>query len=145
MKVYISSHCIHAARHVASELCFLHEIVSRWHDGSRPMGRSRDKSHEQKQKIAIENIDEVSQADVLVLISAPGMTPGGKFIEAGVAIGNDIPVIVLGERENLMLFHPMVHVAETVFEVRGLLAKFSGSDLEPEDLLMVEATQADLS
>jgi DNA (cytosine-5)-methyltransferase 1 len=45
MKVYISSHCIHAARHVAAELRdHGHEIVSGWHRGSGPMGLTREKT-----------------------------------------------------------------------------------------------------
>lgn len=134
MKVYISSHCILAARHVAAELRdHGHEIISGWHRGTGPMGRTRDKSLVDRVTTAARNVDEIPLANALVLVSAPDFGPGGKFVEAGVAIGNDIPVIVLGRRENLLLWHPMVYEAEDIEEVCGILR-----ELNPDDSLLAE-------
>jgi hypothetical protein len=92
------------------------------------MGRTRDRSPDERANIASRNVDEIALANCLVLVSAPGMTPGGKFVEAGVAIGYDTPVIVLGHRENLLMHHPMVHPAADIVEVLRLLREFDPHD-----------------
>ena len=60
----------------------------------------------------------------LVLVAGPDRYPGGKFVEAGIAMGLGKPVVVLGHRENMLLWHPDVHAVETI----DRLVEYLGDD-----------------
>ena len=64
-------------------------------------------------KIAMRNDGKISESEYLILISDDERVPGGKFIEAGIAIGMGKAVVALGKRENVMLFHENVVLCET--------------------------------
>lgn len=57
---------------------------------------------------AATDLEDIANADLLVLITAdvagvPGASSGGRHVETGVAIANGIPVLVVGQPENV--FH----------------------------------------
>lgn len=113
MKVYISSHDCWAAKYVAGTLksCGV-DVVSTWH--------TVDKEDEQSswtEIIAANNDPEIRSADCLVLISSRTAVPGGKFVEAGMMLGLNRPVFVLGRIENKMLYHPLVKQFDTVEQI----------------------------
>jgi hypothetical protein len=56
--------------------------------------------------IATEDVIDVINCDSLVLVSGPDKYLGGKFVEAGIAIGLGKRVIIIGRRENMLLWHP---------------------------------------
>lgn len=66
---------------------------------------------------------DVSRADCLVLLSDPEMTPlrGGKHVETGIALGTCKPVIVIGNRENIFHWHPLVRLVQTTDEALAWL------------------------
>jgi hypothetical protein len=64
---------------------------------------------------------DVMSCDVLVLIAGPDRYSGGKFVEAGIAIGAGKRVIVMGRRENMLLWNPDIDAVDTPDEVCALL------------------------
>lgn len=107
MKVYVASHDRWAACWVAHCLVLAgHRVVSTWHGA--PFGRTEDLSSVEREAIAVRDVEEVVACECLVLVAAPDRYPGGKFVEAGIALGRGKPVLVLGRRENVLLWHPEV-------------------------------------
>lgn len=107
MRVYVASHCRWAAAHVASVLLrHGQQIASRWH--SKPFLATTAHTKTERAEIAQEDRDDVFAADALVLVSGPDKYSGGKFVEAGIAIGLQKTVIVIGRRENMLLWLPSV-------------------------------------
>lgn len=107
MKIYVASHCRWAALYVAKVLSENGlEITSRWHEG--PFYPTDRYTFLERQRIAAEDIEDVTRADVLVLVAGPDKYSGGKFIEAGIAMGQNKQVFVLGRRENMLLWSEKV-------------------------------------
>jgi nucleoside 2-deoxyribosyltransferase len=107
MKIYIASHDPELAREQARKLVRLgHTITSRWHDG-RPFLKTDEYTEQERRKIAFEDWHDVTEADALLLIAGPDKYSGGKFVEAGIAIGQGKAVYVLGRRENMLMWHPI--------------------------------------
>ena len=112
MKIYVASHCRWAGLYIAGYLQNEgHTIVSSWL--TKPFKRSEEITLVDKQDIANTDTADVRNADTLVLIAGPDKYPGGKFVEAGIAIGLNIPIIVLGKLENVLLYgHNIARVDE---------------------------------
>lgn len=108
MKVYVASHCRWAALHVASVLNIsTHvEVVSRWH--YKEFLPTPSHTEAERYDIAQEDYDDVMSADILVLIAGPDKYSGGKFVEAGIAVGAGKRVIVIGRRENMLIWLPSI-------------------------------------
>lgn len=113
VKVYVASHCRWAALHVAEVLndssqC---DVVSRWH--YKAFNLTETHTVEERHAIAQEDYDDVTEADILVLIAGSEKYPGGKFVETGIAIGQGKPVIVIGRRENMLIWLPSIIQVDT--------------------------------
>lgn len=106
LKVYVAGSDTFAASHVAHEC---HElgwtVVSTWHYGI-PFTSMPKRSDTEKANNAVLCVEEISKCDLLILISNFELGPGGKFIEAGIAYGMGKAIIVIGRRENTLLYHP---------------------------------------
>jgi len=63
--------------------------------------------------------------DALVLVAGKEKYSGGKFVEAGIAIGLGKRVVVLGRRENMLLWHPLVTSVEEPEDISGALYDLS--------------------
>jgi hypothetical protein len=114
-KVYVAASDKRAAEHVADVLLKDHfDVVSTWHADTS--GDPFDKS-----AVAARNVDQVKSADALVVVDHYGRVPGGKFVEAGVALGLGKRVIILGARENLLLHHPSIVRVNHTSQVRAAL------------------------
>lgn len=113
MKLYIAGHNQQEANAVAS-LCREagHEITSRWLD--KPFNPTEQHTEAERRQIAYEDTADVTAADALVLCASPRRVPGGKFVEAGIALGQMKYVYVLGHRENMLLWHPRVQQFNSV-------------------------------
>lgn len=118
-KVYISSHDIEKARTVAKAVDAAgFPVISTWHLGDGPMKRSAEMEHVEMVNKARSNVAQIrGTADVLILVASEEPVPGGKFVEAGVAIGCGKRVLVWGRLENLMLRHPLVAAFEDLHEL----------------------------
>ena len=102
MRVYISSHSLDKANELATALeAAGHTVTSVWHRDGGPklplteVAEWRDR--------ADRNFLNICPSDVLALIGHTERVPGGKFVEAGYAMGKDIRVYVVGEVENGMM------------------------------------------
>lgn len=94
--------------------------TARWIDQSLV-----NESHDEAQM----DLDDVRAADALVVIkprSSHGKTTGGHHVETGVALERGIPIILLGEAENVFHQHrqvtvcgwPIVHLASLAATIR---------------------------
>ena len=120
MRVYVASHCRWAGLHVASVLDgFGHHVNSNWL--LEPFNSTDRYSDLDKIRISKMDYWDIHEADALVLIAGPDRYPGGKFVEAGIAIGLGKRVVVIGRRENMLLYHPAVHQVETPLDAANLL------------------------
>jgi nucleoside 2-deoxyribosyltransferase len=120
MKVYVASHDRWAACHVADVLERAgHAIVSMWHE--KEFNPTSQHTEAERAAIAEEDFGDVARADALVLIAGPDKYSGGKFVEAGIALGQGKPVIVLGRRENMLMWLPQVRIADTPQEAAKAL------------------------
>lgn len=109
MKVFVSSHDIVDARRAAAACeAAGHSVVSTWHLGARPVKPAADMTDDERRDKARSTAHQIGMADVLLLVASDEKVPGGKFVEAGVAIGRGKRVVVWGGRENLLMHHPLV-------------------------------------
>lgn len=124
MKIYISCHHPDPANELAAELKAAgHTVVSDWHSSGevRP-GLEDGKSWARKSG---HNFNLISTADVVVLIASADhvrgvhRVSGGKFVEAGFAMGSGCPVVAVGGVENGML-HAANHVGSTDELIRDI-------------------------
>lgn len=107
MKVYVAAHCRWAACHVADVLRSVGvDVISSWH--GKVFLPTESHNEPERREIAIEDASEVIDCDALVLVAGKEKYSGGKFVEAGIAIGLGKQVVVLGRRENMLLWHPLV-------------------------------------
>jgi nucleoside 2-deoxyribosyltransferase len=121
MNIYVASHCRWAGLHVA--LVLEDEgfrIVSRWLDQEfKPTDQFTEAT---RRDIAVQDTLDVLACDALVLVAGPDRYPGGKFVEAGIAIGAGKRVIVIGRRENMLLWHPDIEQVETPQQAASALS-----------------------
>ena len=122
MKVYISSHDIDHAREAAAAVeAAGHSVVSTWHLGSGPMKRAADMTADEMTNKARANAHQIGLCDALLLVASADKVPGGKFVEAGIAIGRGKRVAAWGRRENVLMHHPRVVQADDLAGAVALL------------------------
>lgn len=124
MNVYIASHSKEQACAIANALSSAGaRVTSTWHDIE--FLRTHEHSEADRESTALRDTDEIDQADVLVLDSGQEKYAGGKFVEAGYALGTGKTVLVIGRRENMLLWHPLIKFANTTDEAIAILAGIS--------------------
>lgn len=112
MKVYVASHDRWAACHVASVLeAHGHAITSKWH--YKEFKASQEHTPDERECIAEDDVSDVNRADALVLIAGPDRYSGGKFVEAGIALAWGKRVVIIGRRENMLLWLPSIQAVDT--------------------------------
>lgn len=112
MRVYIASHCRWAGLYCASVLIGRgHEISSRWL--FEPFLQTQDYTEAAREAIARMDYEDVVASDALLLVAGPDRYSGGKFVEVGIAVARDIPVTILGRRENMLMWLPSMRVIDT--------------------------------
>lgn len=113
MKLYVAGHNQEESRTVA--VCLIeagHSITSRWLN--EDFKRTSEYTDLDRTAIACRDVEDVELCDSLVLISSPRRVPGGKFVEAGVALALGKKVLILGHRENMLLYHTLCHSFDNV-------------------------------
>lgn len=66
---------------------------------------------------AVKDFEDIDGSDCVLLLSAKKSHrngTGGKHVETGYAMARGKPVFVMGERENIFHYHPMVRVVDSV-------------------------------
>lgn len=70
-----------------------------------------------EQCCALLDLADIDHADLLIAFTAASVmssgTSGGRHVETGYALGHGIPVVVVGEPENVFHHHPEVHIADS--------------------------------
>lgn len=116
MDCYISSHHPVPANEVAEILQSAgHRVVSTWHVGDPPPNKI------DWQERTIHNFQQIKDSEIHILVSGDDKYRGGKFVEAGYALGLGKKVVVVGRRENGMLFHPNVFLVPDPVELTRIL------------------------
>lgn len=127
VKIYVASHCRWAALHVAEVLNRQgHSITSRWH--YKAFNPTASHTEAERYEIAQEDYDDVASADYLVLIAGSERYPGGKFVETGIALGLGKKVIVIGRRENMLIWLPKIVQVQTPEEAAHLIFKIEACE-----------------
>lgn len=113
MKLYIAGHSQEEARAIA-KLCREagHEITSRWLD--EDFSKTGNYTDVDKAGIASVDVEDVLCADAMVFIASPRRVAGGKFVEAGIAIGTGKRVYILGHQENILMYHALCERLDSV-------------------------------
>jgi len=106
MAYYIAGHNKADCRTIRAALAGVVDVQASWLEGS--FLRSEYYSVDERREIAETDASEVSSSQGVILVASPYRVPGGKFVEAGVAIGCGLPVYVIGHRENMLMWHPLV-------------------------------------
>ncbi|MBI1374266.1 MAG: hypothetical protein GC159_16240 [Phycisphaera sp.] len=119
MKLFVASHSRELAKDLKATLMEAgHEVTARWIDEDTKFHRGLSAyTDEERTQLAIMDEEDVRNAtDGLVLISEEeGRTvPGGKHVEAGIALALNRSVYVVGRRENIFHWHPRVTVLADV-------------------------------
>jgi nucleoside 2-deoxyribosyltransferase len=79
-----------------------HIVSSTWHNA--PLEKGATLTDDQRVLIARRDVCEVRASDAVLLVAGEEKYSGGKFVEAGIAIGCNKPVYILGRRENVLLW-----------------------------------------
>ena len=123
MKIYIAARFSRRpeANALAQRLKSLgHTITSRWvkpdSDHVMPTGLSQQAADHERQRFALEDIEDVYACDMLVgLQEEPrNNSRGGRHVEFGVAIGLGTRVACIGPRETVFHHLPAVEHFDTV-------------------------------
>jgi len=94
-------------------------VTSRWIEGGHDIQADADHD-EQRQRFCMEDLEDVDACDVLVVQSPKAhhrTGRGGRHVEVGYALAKGKPVILVGERENVFHWHPLVRLVDDNHEV----------------------------
>lgn len=120
MKIYIASHCAIAGRCVRELAVNLgHKVVSTWLDEG--LAPTEAYPEAERRYIAARDAAEVLQCDLLIHLAGPDKYSGGKFVETGLALGLNKRVIIVGRRENMLMWHPLMERVDNFGELKGVL------------------------
>jgi len=98
-----------------------YEITAKWLD--EPFCRTLTYSVEDRRRIANMDRDDVLRSDLLIHFATDRYIPGGKFVEVGIAIGANIPVINIGHQENMLMWCDSVETVDTQEDAIFLLER----------------------
>lgn len=84
------------------------EVIARWIDSEVPdyNPQAMQATMDRNARWACVDIEDLEQADVMVLVNPAEWRhkgSGGRHVETGIALGNGVPVVIVGERTNV--FH----------------------------------------
>jgi hypothetical protein len=88
-----------------------YEITAKWLD--EPFRHTLTYSVENRRRIANIDRDDVLRSDLLIHFATDRYILGGKFVEVGIAIGANIPVINVGYQENMLMWCDSVETVDT--------------------------------
>lgn len=94
-----------------------HTVTSRWINGEHELLEGRDCA--EMARFAQEDIEDLRKAD-MVLYFVPDSSHrqrGGRHVEFGIALALDIPIKVIGPKENVFHWLPQVRHFATLEDV----------------------------
>lgn len=119
--IYIASHDQKEANRIATIVENEgHKITSTWLNEN--FESTSKYSIKDRKKIANRDYEDVMKSDVLILISGEQCS-GGKFVEAGIALGLGKRVIIAGRPENMLMYHPRIEIAKSIPELIKILRR----------------------
>lgn len=105
------------------------EVTSRWlKEPHQPNTQLGEVSTEEKQKYALQDLDDIYAADVFVLFtdSTKTIIRAGRHVEFGIAVNQGMPIIVVGsEYENIFHYLPSIRHVNTWDDAIPMLLAFS--------------------
>ena len=132
MKLYIASHSQATASELKHRLeACGHAVVARWITADLRFGLGVTAyTDDERRALALADEEDVRAADGLILLAEPeGRTvPGGKHVETGIALALGRPVFVVGRRENVFHWHPLVRVVPGVEDLLAVLHEHVRAD-----------------
>lgn len=102
-----------------------HEVKCRWITGSH-QGMSDEDA-------AIEDFEDLIKCDGLIAFSAMGKgkrNKGGRHVEFGMAVALNKPTVLIGDRENVFHYLPVVDQFDTVEDFLDYLSEREDEDGE---------------
>lgn len=130
-------------------------VNSRWLTGAHEWSGVFDDDipMEVQNNFAREDLNDIANADVMICFTEPagqGIARGGRHVEFGYAIAHNIPVIIIGPRENIFYSLAVedggsIPQLETVGQLLDVLSKVkshAGWGLDPLRLLRGYLRQA---
>jgi len=99
-----------------------YDITSRWVFGGEE-GFTRE-------EIAVFDLEDVEAADTIIAFSEPYGTlykGGGRNVELGYAMAKGKRCVIIGERENVFMWHPQIEQFDTIEEWIAFDDKNSGN------------------
>lgn len=111
------------ARLLSGKLRMLgHTITSTWiHQVELEM---YENNHRERERAAVKDVGEVLESEALVYLSEAEENTwgrGGRHVEFGIALGIEIPILVIGPKENLFHYCPgILHFATQDDFIRAL-------------------------
>lgn len=123
MILYLAAPWVH--RHQANQVAQQfkakgHQIISRWHSEWADK-EDKNVTDAEKRDEAEKDVLDVRHAEVVVLLNWEGST-GGMFVEQGIALALNIPVLVIGEKSNVFHYLPAVRCVSGFHEACIALA-----------------------
>ena len=122
LRIYIAARISrrHEAHALGRQLQALgHVITSRWMrpdaDHVAPCGLSEEVAYPERQRFALEDLEDLRHSDCLVLMGEPARNTsrGGRLVEFGIALGLGCRVMVIGYRETVFQCLPEVEFYPT--------------------------------
>lgn len=86
-------------------------VVSRWIEGNHQLADDEAEPATEAARFALEDMHDLEGASTLIAFTEPprtGATRGGRHVELGMALALRKEVIVVGPRENVFCYLPMV-------------------------------------
>jgi len=128
LKIYIASRF--SRRHECHDLAkFLigqgHEITSRWvkpdSDHVKPVGMSEQAADDERNRFAVEDIEDVEACDCMVsLMEQPrGNGRGGRHVEFGYALALRKHMVIIGPKETVFHHLEGIEVHETIEQFKA--------------------------
>ena len=115
-----------------------HTVTSRWIHGNHqiPEGTAEGERYQESVRFAVEDYNDVVDADYLVIFTDPPRTTtrGGKHVEVGIALGSGMPVYMVGtEIENIFYYLPCITRFPTFDDLLAFLEQEAIYELQLEE------------
>lgn len=110
-------------------------VTSRWIEGGHDITDDCDRDA-QRQRFASEDYEDLVSSDVVLWFSEPekieGHNRGGRHVEFGIALALEIPIFVIGRKENVFHYLPCVGHFEDLISALTAISEVDDNVLSPD-------------